>query len=336
MTISLPPPGWLPIHLRLRSGAPAIDWAFFGDRRLDDPFFEQSVDTLLRHPARLLFRQETTVEAVETLAECPPDLSPSGFVFHVSRCGSTLFAQALAADPRHAVLSEAPPLDQLLAGDAADPRLDFSRRVARLRGLVHACARRRRPEEARLFIKFDAWHTLHLPLIRAAFPHTPWVFLHRDPVEVLVSQHRQRGYQFIPGMMDPGPFGIAPGELPALGFDAYTARVLRATCDAALRALTIPGSPGLAVDYRDLPAILPSLLRDHFGVPDDETTRTALAAALPRNSKNPVLEFSADSEAKHREASIDLRALAARWLEEPRRALLALAPAAATATGGTL
>ena len=321
---SIPPPGWLPIHLHHQPTAPTLNWAFFGDRRLDDPFFEQSVGSVLRHPARLLFRRETRLDVIELLADTPSDLAPAGFIFHVSRCGSTLFAQTLAADPRHTVLSEASPIDQLLALDAADPTLTPSRRSARLRGLVHAYARRRRPEEARLFIKFDAWHTLHLPVIRAAFPNTPWVFLHRNPVEVLVSQHRQRGSQFIPGMMDPRPFGIAPEELPTMSFDDYTARIIRAGCDAALQALAASGTPARVIDYRDLREALPGLICNHFGVPDDEITRAALAAALPRNAKNPVLDFATDSEGKHREAGEELRALASRWLDAPRRELLAL------------
>ena len=325
MSPVLPPAGWLPIHLNRHPLAPRIDWAFFGDFRLTDPFFEQSVGTVLGHPARLLFRHTTGVEALEALSACPAELTPAGFVFHVSRCGSTLFAQTFAADPRHTVLSEASPIDQLLALDAADPRLDLARRAARLRGLVHAYARRRRPEEMRLFIKFDAWHTLHLPVIRAAFPHTPWVFLHRNPVEVLVSHQRQRGQQFIPGMMDPRPFGIALEELPRLDLDVYSARVIRSLCDAALHALTLPGSPGRVVDYRRLRETLPELICDHFGVPDDEITRAALATAAPRNAKNPALAFTADSEAKHREASDELRALAAHWLAEPHRELLAFA-----------
>ncbi|MBC8009903.1 MAG: sulfotransferase [Burkholderiales bacterium] len=318
-------PHWLPIQLHPgdASTCATVEWASFGDLALTDPFFEQSIGAALRHPARLLFRHHTSLDALAPLADTAPELAPAGFVFHVSRCGSTLVAQALAADPRHRVLSEPSPLDQLLTFDAANPLLTLAQRASRLRGVVHSYARRRRPEEERLFIKFDAWHTLHLPVIRAAFPATPWIFLHRDPVEVLVSQHRQRGYQFIPGMMDPRPFGITPEELPTLDFDTYTARILRAAFDAALVALATPGSPGLTVDYRNLRAALPGLLRAHFVVPDDETTRTALAAALPRHAKNPTLEFAADSEAKHREAGEPLRALAARWLDEPRRRLLA-------------
>lgn len=322
-------PNWLPIqlHAATASTSAAVEWAFFGDLALTDPFFEQSIGAALRHPASLLFRRHTSLDALQPPADSEPDLAPAGFVFHVSRCGSTLVAQTLAADPRHRVLSEPAPIDHLLALDAATPGLTLARRASRLRGLVHAYARRRRPEEARLFIKFDAWHTLHLPVIRAAFPDTPWIFLHRDPVEVLVSQHRQRGYQFIPGAMDPRPFGIATEELPTLDFDTYSARVIHATCEAALVALATPGSPGMSVDYRDLREALPTLLRDHFRVPDDEKTRAALAAAMPRNAKNPVMEFTADSEAKHREAGEPLRALAAHWLAEPRKRLLGLASA---------
>jgi hypothetical protein len=36
---------------------------------------------------------------------------PDGFVFHMSRCGSTLVAQMLAVVPDHVVVSEAEPLD---------------------------------------------------------------------------------------------------------------------------------------------------------------------------------------------------------------------------------
>ncbi len=322
----LPPAGWLPVHLArsIVGGAASLDWAFFDERRLLDPFFEQSVEALLRHPARLLFSRRTGLDALDSLASAAPELEPAGFVFHMSRCGSTLFAQSLAADPRHVVLSEPPVVDQLLEHDAADRSLGFERRVARLRGLVHAYARRRRAEEARLFIKFDAWHTVHLPVIRAAFPSTPWVFLHREPVEVLVSQRRLRGSKFIPGAIDPAAFGLPAPEFTERGFEEHTARLLAVGCDAALRALGEPGSPGLAVDYRGLRESLPTLISEHFGVPDDDTTRAALAHAAGRSAKNPVLEFRDDSAAKRDEADDFLRALAEEHLGALRRRLLAL------------
>ena len=329
----VPPPDWLPFHLHpasapgaspTGSGSPQLDWAHFGDLRLTDPFFEQTAGAALRPPSALLFRHRCTIDHLETeLGSAAPELPPAGFVFHLSRCGSTLFAQVLAASPRHRVLSEAPPIDQLLAHDLA-AGLPRARRVARLRALVNACARRRFPEERHLFIKWDAWHTLHLDIIQEAFPATPWIYLHRDPVEILVSQRRQRGYQFLPGMMNPVLFGIAPAELPNLDFDAYAARVLGGAAAAAVRALALPGHRGLAVEYSTLRDKLPSLLRDRFGLRDcDEAEQAAMQAAAARNAKNPALPFAADGEEKRREADDSLRALADRWLGESRRALLA-------------
>jgi hypothetical protein len=324
----IPPPDWLPIHLPpaspTSSGSPQLDWAHFGDLRLTDPFFEQTVGAALRPPAAILFRDRCTIDHLETkLGSAAPELPPAGFVFHLSRCGSTLFAQVLAASPRHRVLSEVPPIDQLLAHDLA-AGLPRARRVARLRALVNACARRRFPEERHLFIKWDAWHTLHLDIIQEAFPDTPWIYLHRDPVEILVSQRRQRGYQFLPGMMNPALFGIAPAELPQLDFDVYAARVLGAAAAAAVRALALPGHRGLAVEYSTLRDKLPSLLRHHFGLRDcDEAEQAAMQAAAARNAKNPALPFAADGEEKRRQADDSLRALADRWLGESRRALLA-------------
>lgn len=329
----IPPPDWLPIDLQPASApeasqtgsvSPQLDWAHFGDLRLTDPFFEQTVGAALRPPAALLFRRRGMIDHLETeLGSAAPELPPAGFVFHLSRCGSTLFAQVLAASPRHRVLSEAPPIDQLLAHDLASG-LPRARRIARLRALVNACARRRFPEERHLFIKWDAWHTLHLDIIQEAFPGTPWIYLHRDPVEILVSQRRQRGYQFLPGMMNPALFGIAPAELPHLDFDAYAARVLGAGAAAAVRALARPGHRGLAVEYSTLRDKLPSLLRDHFGLRDcDEAEQAAMQAAAARNAKHPALPFTADGEEKRRDADDSLRALADRWLGESRRALLA-------------
>ena len=41
-------------------------------------------------------------------AAAEPGIDPTGFIFHLARCGSTLVSQMLAALPEHIVLSEAP------------------------------------------------------------------------------------------------------------------------------------------------------------------------------------------------------------------------------------
>ena len=317
------PADWMPIHLSLGAQSPSLDLANFGRLRLSDPFFEQSAGAALRSPAALLFRCRYDMDTLEVrLGAESPELRPAGFVFHLSRCGSTLVAQILASSPRHRVLSEAPPIDQLLAHDAA-AGLPRPRRVARLRALVNTYARRRFPEERHLLIKWDAWHTLHLDIIQEAFPDTPWIYLHREPVEILVSQRRQRGYQFLPGMMNPALFGIDPTELPSLNFDTYAARVLGASAAAAVSALSQPGHRGIPVDYANLRDAASDLLREHFNLADcTDSEQTAMQEAAALNSKNPMVAFSVDTEAKQREADQGLRFLTEQWLGASRRALL--------------
>ncbi len=98
--------------------------------------------------------------------------------------------------------------------------------------MVAAFGRKRSGRERHYVVKLDCWHTLALPLFRRAFPDVPWVFLYRDPVEVLVSQMRQRGMQMVPQYLPPGFYGIA--DTDATMDEDYCARVLGVICRAAL------------------------------------------------------------------------------------------------------
>src|SRR5262249_43584029 len=83
-------PGGLPIALTVREGRAYADWIDIGDRRLIEPFFEDTVYRAMRHPYVCFSRRVAPLEA-------PPDAcAPRGLIFHLSRCGSTLVAQMLA------------------------------------------------------------------------------------------------------------------------------------------------------------------------------------------------------------------------------------------------
>src|SRR5579871_6250069 len=221
VTSAIDPAGWTPINLAWRPEGASVDWCRLGDTRFTEPFFEQTIATALRHPARLLFRRQTPVAGLEALQDDPAALPPRGFIFHLSRCGSTLAAQMLAALPENLVLSEAPPIDRLLNLHRCDATLARERRIAQFRGLIHALSRPRHRDERRAFIKFDSWHMLELPLILEAFPGVPWIFLYRDPIEIMVSQHRQRGTQMIPGIVDPRIFGLDLAAVAQMSPEEY-------------------------------------------------------------------------------------------------------------------
>src|SRR5581483_3596580 len=134
--------------------------------RLSDPFFEGTVRRQLERPFRALFRRVTPIEALDAFREEAP---PAGFIYHWSRCGSTLVTQMLAALPENAAVSEAAPVEQVLSIPGAAERW--------LRPLIAAMGR-----GARTFVKLEAPHTLALPVLQRIFPETPWIFLYRDPV----------------------------------------------------------------------------------------------------------------------------------------------------------
>jgi hypothetical protein len=315
-----PPAGdWLPVAMVVGGGAFAVDWAHFAGRSLTDPFFEDSLRRTRTLPINRLTRVRTPLATlVESVGENPP--VPAGFVFHLSRCGSTLVSQMLAADPRNIVVSEAAPIDAIVQLAASRADVPIEHRLALLRAMIGALGRNRTGADGHYVVKLDSWHTFALPLFRLAFPETPWVFLYREPVEILVSHSRMPGSQTVPGAMPFDPYGIenAANMLP----DEFAARALGRTAAAVVEHIGLGG--GLLVDYAELPAAVEARILPHFGIVPDEAARATLAAASARDAKTPTTSFTGDSETKRQEASAQLRGLAEAHMAEPHRLLQAL------------
>ncbi|KQY92588.1 aspartyl beta-hydroxylase [Caulobacter sp. Root1455] len=310
-----PSPGWLPAEVVQVEGGAAVAWLRFGRRRLTESFYDHDLARQRFLPFNRLFGVRTPLSDLEAWATALPALEPAGLIFHMSRCGSTLAARMLAASPANVVLSEAAPLDAVVR--RAD--LDDDAKVAQLRAMVAALGQARNGE-SRLFLKLDCWHSLDLPLFRRAFPDTPWVFLYRDPVEVLVSHTRRRGIQMTPSLVPPATFGIdLPDGVPN---DDYCARVLAAVCAGAARHH--PAGGGRLVNYRQLPEALFTEILPHFGIAVSETEAQAMRAAALRDAKAPEQAFAPDGQDKQQAATPALRAICERRLGEVYRRLEAM------------
>ena len=165
-----------------RESRPIVDWGYLGAQRFTEPFFEETCRQCVRHPANLLFRHQTPLENLGEIVSTQPRARPTGFIFHMSRCGSTLICQMLAAAAKNIVISEATPIDSILRAHFRKANISDDQRVQWLQWLVGALGWQRHPEESNLFIKFDCWHTLFLPFIERAFPGVPWIFVYREPL----------------------------------------------------------------------------------------------------------------------------------------------------------
>jgi len=306
--------GWIPMRIDWEGPRPMVDWGWLGNRRLIEPFFEQSIARCVHHPADVLFRHQTSLDELAALAPTQPSATPKGFIFHMSRCGSTLLTQMLAASPRNLVLSEPSPIDTVLRAHFHNPEITEAQRVQWLQDLVRILAWRRHPEAENLFIKFDCWHTPALPLIHRAFPGVPWIFLYREPVEVMASQGRQLGGQMIPGVLEPGWFGWEAATVNQMARHEYGARTLAAICSAALAQIK-PGG-GRLVNYRQLPAAVWPALLAYWRVEFSAEDQAHMLAVAARNAKNPVLPFDPDSQAKRDSVSPEIREITRQWLSD--------------------
>lgn len=304
--------GWTPIRVDWEGGRPAVDWCHMEGMEFTEPFFDETVRRALRHPFRLLFRRRTDIDAVGRFVADRPGLVPAGFIFHMSRCGSTLVSQMLDAVPEHLVVSEAGPIDSVLRARSSVPALPDGQRAAWLRWMLAALGQPRNHNQRRSFVKFDAWSTLELPLIRAAFPEVPWIFVYRDPVEVLVSHNRRRGAHVIPGVLP-----VLPHPHEPMSLVEYAARVLARICEAALDML--PDPVATFVDYRSLPGFVLEELPAQWSLPLAEGAIARMAARAERDGHNPAVTF----EPRRAPATPEIEAAAERWLAPVHEGLLA-------------
>ena len=307
---------WLPISISKHTAEPIVEWCRFDTQRFTAPFFDHTVQEALRDPFNLLYRQQTSLDTLCEVQAQRPGLAPGGFIFHMSRCGSTLVSQMLAALPEHIVLSEPPPLDSILRTDlrgASDEQ-----RIKWLRAWMHAISLPGSGEQ-RLFVKLDAWHALDLPILRRAFPDTPWIFLYRDPVEVMVSAMKAPGMHLVPNLIDMNIARIAPEDAQQMTREQYAVHILAMVLRSALNQLGPQG--GQALDYRSLPESVITHIAPHFGLTLTAEQIEAMNAKTAFHAKTPQLFFEPDSQSKQAEASTEIRALCAEHLDPLYRLL---------------
>lgn len=298
--------GWVPIRVFPRGRSLAVDWCHFGKRRFVLPFFRDTIESALQLPFNRAFRQQTPIEELVALARERPGIAPTAFVFHASRCGSTLIARMLMSLPTHIVVSEPTMLDFVLHPAPMLPPVDDEIRREWLRALVSALAQPRSGTETRFVVKFDAWNIVDLPLIRSVFPTTPWIFLYRDPIEIAASQWRQPGAHVVPGMLSPAASLVPMDVARQMPREEYVARVIGRILEAGAEHCASAG--GRPVHYDELPEAVVGALAATLGLDVDAATVPKMREVTAQDAKTPQLPFEPDSVRKQREASAALRA----------------------------
>ena len=316
--------GWLPVDAVVVEGRPGLSWLEMPDVTLAEPFFQQTVDRARSENGsrRELF---TEFDALLQLEKTFDSVPPTGFIFHSSRCGSTLVANACRAIDNSIVLSETPPLDKLLARlitDAPESSTKSSLYSVFIRGVVHALAQRRLGTEQHLFIKFACCSFSQIERIRRIWPNVPWLFLYRDPIETIVSNTTS----VPPWLVDDDRrvlasiTSVSPAEVAAMSLEELCARTIGSLYSTAHR---LANDGGMLLNYSQLSVPVISSVLKFFNVTPSSEERETIARTSRTYSKetSATHAFVADADAKQQQASSVVREVAAAWAIEPYRRL---------------
>ena len=181
--------GMVPVAVDPLAGG-RIFWADIGDSPLREWQFTLSIKHFAETGAiKTAFVSDFDILDDESVGA--DAIYPSALVFHISRCGSTLLAKALARLEKHVVVNQGGPLQRgfwaRLTDDFRRPLEPSPENVRLFRHIVLAMARRRSDAQSAAFVKFVSWNTVYLDFIRRAFPDVPCLFLYRNPAEVVAS-----------------------------------------------------------------------------------------------------------------------------------------------------
>jgi hypothetical protein len=233
-------------------------------------------------------RRFYSLRDLELRLERDTAVPPSLLIFHCSRCGSTLLARLLEIDPANRVLIEPPALGDFLHLNRAQLQSPEMRRD--LRVLLQSYGLERSSGEQRLIFKLNSLAVHALAAIRAALPEVPFIYMLRDPAEVVASISRST-----PAFLRPenraslaARMGLDPNIVSGDSAERWWSRYVEWNLSAAYahaRDFT------LAVDYREFATRFLAVARrwSDRTLGDDEPE---VVETLAFHSKKPGVRFS--------------------------------------------
>jgi hypothetical protein len=272
---------WIPYKLSFAGGQPRCEWLYTGDSDFTEPFFDETISKC-RHANFRSYKSVSSIDVLPQWSEGIERVRPSAFIFHVSRCGSTLASQLLAQDRSNIVLSEVPFFDSLLrAGKSINATL--------LKDAI-AFYSPVKDHRKRLFIKSDSWHIFFYKQIRELYPQTPFILLYRRPDEVARSQQKRRGMHAIPGLIEPALFGFE-NDVRQMNLDVYLGEVLDKYFQAFLQVVQKDALASL-INYNEGPVTMVEKIARITNTPISDEEMGKIKSRSMYHAKYPEQVFS--------------------------------------------
>lgn len=309
---------WLPYKISKQEDSLCCNWLTMGEVPFDEPFFEHTILRFKALPENVrMFRQYGAMELLPSWAATLDTVTPAAFIFHVSRCGSTLVTQSLCMDKENIVLSEVPLFDEILRlplqqTDTTDTQINEW-----LSAAIRFHTQKRTGTEKRAFIKTDCWHVFFYEKLRALFPDVPFIFLYRSPDEVLRSQQKRRGMQAVPGLIEPQLMGLDINKIDYTDFDGYFSQVLEKITEQCYHILC-RDKLSLAVNYNEGIGTIMQRIAAFSGYTIDTAIQEKITERSRYHAKYPDQVFAEEQEKISIPPSLEKAMYWYRLLEEKR------------------
>ena len=301
----------------------SVRWVDLSGVVFKEPFFHHTVNRAVR--------RESVVLPLGTMPPglAQPSLAPSAFIFHVSRCGSTLLCNIFRALNDAHLVAEPQPVTALLTPYFEDvwPYAADEWEQKRDQLLLQMMQRLGQPptgSASRYVVKFTSYSATRMAIIRVLWPQVPIVFLVREPEEVMAS-NLDRSPLWMKLFQKPrqarNVFGWAEDIRPATR-EEFIARAYGQLCESATLH---KAQPSLVMDYRELVSggwnrIFAFL---GFGALDEqEKLRIAEATKIYSKDASGEVRFEADDKAKPERVTPEIREAAEKWARPQLQQLL--------------
>lgn len=238
---------------------------------------------------------------------------PTGFIFHPSRAGSTLICNMLSKLQNSRVIVEANVINKFA-------RLKYVEKQNNLEGIglkkIIAGYTVNQGDIDKVFFKFTSWlSNCSLEIIKS-FEKTPWLYVYRNPLEVIVSNLLKPNFlhslQFGGSMTGTYITGLSPSELAILSLEEFACITLAKNMQQILNNL--PSSKGLIVEYTSIKEDFFTRILPHFKV--DFTLKEEyhiIERSQYYSKSNSMVKFKSDINFKQKNVSLKLKQLARKY-----------------------
>jgi hypothetical protein len=247
-------------------GSLRFTWVDFADLSMEESFFDNAVQQLSGSPITA-DRFVSGTKFLHLVSGTSRQNEPNGMIFHLTRTGSTLVHHLLNCCQSVHGLSEPTIFEQAIF---VSRDWNAEERSRLLRDIMACYTLNRKSDRHHFVLKLG--NALDAEPLQSAFPRVPWIFIYRDPSEIIVSLlNKASGFleKWRASRSDASILlGLPHLNDPDMSTEEFLARVLGHMCESVLKAAD-SSSDGqcLAIPYSRLPHATWESIAPHFGIP---------------------------------------------------------------------